>query len=441
MAITVTRMSKVLARSTTFLCWTAGSSLGTVLALWSFATISGHSAGISLPAVSIAPVEAKEVAGPITVDDTADVFDVSEDASQIVTSPPAPMPLIRDPFERIRAAIPRDEVIALLSAKMELQRVTSMEASNDGTMQTAEIQEPVSERFGTQPQENEQPVQMASLPTGPDSLFPVNGLSSVPMPQAFHLAIPQTEEPETEIAPADGLMNGEGEGLALAVPSDIPLPSWRPEYKPAREPAPRQIAKAPVARQSATTAKPSRQTVASTSSRVLSYARPDEPRSSLAHAFRGLFGGTPNSKETARQKTKQGVAVYDISAAKVYMPDGSVLEAHSGTGRMADNPRYVDQKMRGPTPPGTYILTMREALFHGVEALRMTPIDGKAPHNRTGLLTHSYLLRGGREESHGCVAFKNYPKFLAAYKQGKIKNLVVVPGEQGVHLASTGAAL
>ncbi|WP_245488247.1 DUF2778 domain-containing protein [Mesorhizobium sp. Pch-S] len=95
---------------------------------------------------------------------------------------------------------------------------------------------------------------------------------------------------------------------------------------------------------------------------------------------------------------------------------------------MADNVRYVNQKMRGPTPPDTYKLSMRESLFHGVEAIRLTPVDGKVKHGRTGLLAHSYLLRGGRAESHGCVAFKDYKRFLAAFKQGKIKRLVVVGG-------------
>ncbi|MGT2468257.1 hypothetical protein ACVOMV_31185 [Mesorhizobium atlanticum] len=37
------------------------------------------------------------------------------------------------------------------------------------------------------------------------------------------------------------------------------------------------------------------------------------------------------------------------------------------------------------------------------------------------------MLRGGRAESNGCVVFKDYRRFLAAYKSGKIKRLVVVP--------------
>ena len=108
------------------------------------------------------------------------------------------------------------------------------------------------------------------------------------------------------------------------------------------------------------------------------------------------------------------------------MPDGTKLRAHSGIGKMRDNPAYVHVKMKGPTPPGTYRVTMREALFHGVEAVRLTPVNGVAPHGRVGLLAHSYLLRN-RGDSHGCVAFQNYEPFLNAFKRGHVNMLVVVP--------------
>ena len=170
----------------------------------------------------------------------------------------------------------------------------------------------------------------------------------------------------------------------------------------------------------------------------MAYAKPD---ASIGDKPRGgsLFGDWFNGNSPA--KARSGVAVYDISAAKVYMPDGSVLEAHSGIGQMADNPRYVQHKMKGPTPPHVYNLRMRESRFHGVEAIRMLPVDGKNKYGRTGLLTHSYLLRSGKAESHGCVAFKDYNKFLTAFKRGKIKQLVVVPGggkAAGLKVASNG---
>lgn len=37
-------------------------------------------------------------------------------------------------------------------------------------------------------------------------------------------------------------------------------------------------------------------------------------------------------------------AIYDISAHIVYLPSGERLEAHSGFGRMLDDPRYVAQR-------------------------------------------------------------------------------------------------
>ncbi|WP_245429819.1 DUF2778 domain-containing protein [Mesorhizobium sp. WSM3859] len=154
-------------------------------------------------------------------------------------------------------------------------------------------------------------------------------------------------------------------------------------------------------------------------SEMLAYAKPDTPeRGNLGGAFRNLFNGP---------STGNGVAVYDISARTVYMPDGSKLEAHSGYGSMVDQPRFVNRKNVGPTPPDTYNLSMRESRFHGVEAIRLTPTSGSNKYGRNGLLAHTYMLRGGRAESNGCVVFKDYHRFLAAYKSGKIKRLVVVP--------------
>jgi hypothetical protein len=93
---------------------------------------------------------------------------------------------------------------------------------------------------------------------------------------------------------------------------------------------------------------------------------------------------------------------------------------------MRDNPRYVHAKNRGPTPPHTYNLTMRESLFHGVEAIRLNPVGGAGyVYNRVGLLAHTYML-GARGDSNGCVSFKDYKRFLAAFKRGQIRQLVVV---------------
>ena len=118
-------------------------------------------------------------------------------------------------------------------------------------------------------------------------------------------------------------------------------------------------------------------------------------------------------------------AVYDITAHTVTLPDGTRLEAHSGLGDAVDNPSSVAQRMRGATPPNLYELTPREAIFHGVRALRMTPTGGTT-YGRAGLLTHSYMLRGRSGESNGCVVFRDYAAFLAAYDSGQVRRLLVV---------------
>ena len=122
----------------------------------------------------------------------------------------------------------------------------------------------------------------------------------------------------------------------------------------------------------------------------------------------------------------RSTAVYDISAHMVYLPDGTKLEAHSGLGSKLDDPRSAQIRMRGVTPPHIYDLKPREALFHGVPALRLTPVGGEeAIYGRSGLLAHTYML-GPNGDSNGCVSFRDYNAFLNAYRNQGIKRLAVV---------------
>jgi len=123
-------------------------------------------------------------------------------------------------------------------------------------------------------------------------------------------------------------------------------------------------------------------------------------------------------------------AVYDIAAHTVYMPDGERLEAHSGIGFRRDNPRYVARRNRGPTPPNVYKLSLRERRFHGVRAIRLTPLDEDKMFGRDGMLAHTYML-GRSGQSNGCVSFKHYRKFLRAFLKGRIERLVVVKRLKG----------
>jgi hypothetical protein len=118
-------------------------------------------------------------------------------------------------------------------------------------------------------------------------------------------------------------------------------------------------------------------------------------------------------------------AIYDISAHRVYLPNGQTLEAHSGFGNHLDDPRSVSEKDRGPTPPNVYDLSLREESFHGVRALRLTPVGNGNMFGRDGLLAHSYML-GPNGQSNGCVSFSDYPAFLKAYLGGDVTRLVVV---------------
>lgn len=228
-------------------------------------------------------------------------------------------------------------------------------------------------------------------------------LRAVPLPRA------------AEAAREEAL--GDGDIAALVVP----LPSLRPDTGDADD-ADDAPANPLVARPSAA---PQRDKVP-----VLAYARPDAgalatPEPEVQPAVRPV-PSAPSAPVRSAPRVERGTAIYDISAATVYLPSGERLEAHSGLGAMRDNTRFVTQKNRGPTPPHTYDLTLRESLFHGVQALRLNPVGGERNvYNRVGLLAHTYML-GPRGDSNGCVSFKDYKRFLAAYQRGEIRRLVVV---------------
>ena len=134
----------------------------------------------------------------------------------------------------------------------------------------------------------------------------------------------------------------------------------------------------------------------------------------------------PQAKDELRYPTPEDrFAIYDIKARKLYLPNGKKLEAHSGYGDKFDDIRYVHVKMYGPTPPNRYKLRMREALFHGTEAVRLLPVGDGKMYGRNGFLLHPYLL-GPRGDSNGCISLADYDSFLTAFKRGEVTEVIVV---------------
>jgi hypothetical protein len=267
---------------------------------------------------------------------------------------------------------------------------------------------PLAGRFGPRTDNAEKPSRVA-LAVIDAELNDDTNVSSPPLPSAP----PARSAPALSDDAADDTDTRTDDSVADGFPDSVPLPTWRPEWeKPAPAARPEQ---APAARPEPA---PSH-----SSNTMMAYARPDDgedtgPLSGLSR----LFERKPHLPGAG-----SGVAVYDIRNAVVYMPNGDKLEAHSGLGHMVDKPRFASVKMRGPTPPNTYKLVLRERRFHGVEAIRLLPVDGKKKFGRDGLLAHTYMLRGGLAQSNGCVVFKDYKRFLKAFKRGKVTRLVVVP--------------
>ena len=242
---------------------------------------------------------------------------------------------------------------------------------------------------------------------------------TAPLPAGLQFAVPTL--PATNLAasaplpaPVSARAAGPLRGAA------IPLPVSRPAEL--RDPAP----------VVATRPRRTRQAAAA--------AEPEDGRSfieklfGIAPAYAALDAGpvasvpAPSLSPSPGPSAEAGIAVYDISARAVTLPNGERLEAHSGLGEKLDDPRHVHLPMRGATPPGTYDLAERETPFHGVRALRLNPVGGSsAVFGRAGLLAHTFML-GPNGQSNGCVSVRDYERFLQAYLRGEIRRLVVVAG-------------
>jgi hypothetical protein len=279
---------------------------------------------------------------------------------------------------------------------------------------------------------------LAASPEPAPASFAPASIALLDFSDRFGAAAPQSVAPAPQV---------EAPKLALASPpAKAPKPK---EISP--QPAPAQVAAlAPVSR--AVESKPAKSAGASVrdmaqraKAAVMSIAsnekhsiveklwgkREQNSLLSFASADASVTGSTPS---TLAQNPMLGgsppydrqTAVYDISAHMVYLPDGTKLEAHSGLGSKLDDPRSSHIRMHGVTPPHIYELTPREALFHGVPALRLTPVGGEDKiFGRTGLLAHTYML-GANGDSNGCVSFRDYYAFLNAYRNQGIRRLAVL---------------
>jgi hypothetical protein len=279
---------------------------------------------------------------------------------------------------------------------------------------------------------------LASLEAAPPAPFPIPRLEKVPPPPSAAIPLPSLEAvplpPKRDVPeiadtaplppprpPEFGLPAAPDRRLARqnVAPAPTPadnrnffqklfgwgLPSWPAVApRPAAASAPAVAGKAPEGR--------------------LAYAAP-ESRAAYAAPQGRVPGNTIFGAPAPVAGFDRWTAVYDISARTLYLPDGTRLEAHSGLGDRLDDPRYVSERMRGATPPNVYELEPREASFHGVQALRLTPVGDAPLFGRAGLLAHPYML-GPNGDSNGCVSVKDYEAFLRAYQNGQVKRLAVV---------------
>lgn len=248
--------------------------------------------------------------------------------------------------------------------------------------------------------------------------YSVAGEVAAPASAPVQQAAAQPPQPQSEMKVAEATQ-------------PVPLPVPRPaEFRIRRPTETTRMASAPAApapTRSAALQPASQENAPSFFEKFFGIKPATPPEAALSYAAVNT-DSLPSSRLSPAPSVGEGTAVYDISAKVVIMPNGERLEAHSGLGDKLDDPRYVHVRMKGATPPGTYILKEREALFHGVRAIRLTPVGGSgAIYGRDGILAHTYML-GPNGDSNGCVSFRDYDKFLHAYLRGEVKRLVVVAG-------------
>ncbi|NGO63829.1 DUF2778 domain-containing protein [Rhizobium daejeonense] len=274
----------------------------------------------------------------------------------------------------------RRDLAAAVAERTALQLAAAAEAEKQKTVQAADPVMTASIAPAT-----------ATAATGPALAY----AAAMPAKEVVPMGVDPREQPFVELLSEPAINDHE------ELPDGGPMPTAKPG-QPAVSPA-----KPAGRRQKPATVE-------------LAYAKPGNPLVMDDEEDRpSLFSRKP-------KLPGRGVAVYDISAGIVHMPNGEKLEAHSGRAQMRDDPRFVHMKNRGPTPPNVYSLRMREARFHGIEAIRMTPVGDAKMYGRDGFLTHTYLLRT-RGDSSGCVVFEDYNRFLNAFKRGEVKTLIVVP--------------
>ncbi len=173
---------------------------------------------------------------------------------------------------------------------------------------------PAASRFGARVPEIERSSRLALALAGSGTLHVNYPIQTASLEPAMPLLAPEMSDGPVDVASAPDFE---------AVPESAPLPARRPKLETSQ---PAAIAEAAPPRQTRT--KPARQQAGE--QQALAYAAPGDGAPSIGQAFKNLFSSAPNAGN--------GVAVYDISAQTVTMPDGQVPEAHSASATWPTTP-------------------------------------------------------------------------------------------------------
>ncbi len=147
----------------------------------------------------------------------------------------------------------------------------------------------------------------------------------------------------------------------------------------------------------------------------LAYAPPSGQTENIQ---RGLFGRLFG--QAAHNKT----AIYDISAATVYLPSGEKLEAHSGIATCATIRAMLTRRCVALRHRALISFRCVKAYSTGSkQCVCSQPMVAIRTTATACWRTHTCCAG---QDSNGCVVFKDYARFLRAFKRGEVNRMIVV---------------
>ncbi len=128
-------------------------------------------------------------------------------------------------------------------------------------------------------------------------------------------------------------------------------------------------------------------------------------------------------KPPALNQFDRFTAVYDLMAHTVFLPDGSRLEAHSGLGPLGTIPPMSWKRTGARRRRMNMNSRCARACSTACRRCGSIPSAGRMRSMAAPGCSPTPTCWGPDGDSNGCVSFKNYDAFLAAFQSGPSRSL------------------